>query len=64
MLYVLICVDFLQMILTGVIGIIASFNRAPAGQMKASVSINEIVKSGLLIFQKISLNRFLLEDQQ
>ena len=34
------------MILTGVIGIIASFNRAPAGQMKASVSINEIVKSG------------------
>ena len=34
------------MILTGVIGIIASFNRAPSGKMKASVSINEIVKSG------------------
>ena len=50
------------MILTGVIGIIASFNRSPAGQMRASVSINEIVKSGLFIFQKISLNRFLLED--
>ena len=64
MLYILTCLDVLQMILTGVIGIIASFNRAPAGQMKASVSINEIVKSSLLIFQKISLNRFLVEDQQ
>ena len=50
------------MILTGVVGIIASFNRAPAGQMRASVSINEVVKSGLFIFQKVSLNRFFLED--